>query len=205
MAIAAVFAIVVSVNARPLMAYAKLLFFQYQLQIGKAEMNLDDVIPVDMQIEDFSKGEEIKGVSKEERYGYDYRNQTELVERTGLKLSNSDELKFGTISLSVSRKYHNVHMTTSVYYKSQRVWMNGMFVLEGFKGEEWGYGDTSGYLLSKYKYSGDKYAYFITSKAYEKDTQVVYFTDKNIMYQMFVDNTEEGTKLAQNIIDCITE
>lgn len=203
-AIAAVFAIVVTANAGSLMAYAKSLFFQYQLQIGKANMNLDDIIPVDMHVEDFSKGENVKGVSKEEMYCYDYRDQTELVERTGLKLSNSAELRFGTIYLDVSRKYHNVHMVTKVYYKSQKARMNGMFVLEGFKGKEWGYGDTSGYLLSKYRYSGDKYAYFITNKDYE-EMQVVYFTDKNIMYQLFVDNTEKGTKLAQNIIDCMTE
>lgn len=205
-AIAAVFAIVITANAGSLMAYAKSLFFQYQLQIGKANMNLDDIIPVDMHIEDFSNWKEVKGVSKEEVCFYDYRDQTELVEKTGLKLSNSDELRFGTIMLDVSQKYHQAHMTTNVYYKSQKAGMNGMFVLDGFKGKEWGYGNTRGYLLSKYKYSGDKYAYFITDKDYEKfGTQIVYFTDKNIMYQLFVDNTEEGTELAQNIIDCMTK
>lgn len=205
-AIAAVFAVVITANAGSLMAYAKSLFFQYQLQIGKASMNLDDIIPVDMQVEDYSKGEGEKGTSKKEMCAYSYKDETELVEKTGLKLSNSDELKFGTIRLMISQLYHEVHMTTNVYYKSQKASMNGMFVLEGFKGEEWGYGDTRGYLLSKYKYSDDKYAYFITDKDYEKfGMQIVYFTDKNIMYQLFVDNTEEGTKLAQNIIDCMTK
>lgn len=205
-AIAAVFAVVVTANAGSLMAYAKSLFFQYQLQIGKANMNLDDIIPVDMHVEDFSKGQKVKDASKEKVCSYNYKNQTELVNKTGLKLSDSNELNFGTICLNVSEKYHHVHMTTNVYYKSQKASMNGMFVLKGFKGEEWGYGDTRGYLLSKYKYSGDKYAYFITDKDYEEfGMQIVYFTDKNIMYQLFVDNTEEGTKLAQNIIDCMTK
>lgn len=203
-AIAAVFAIVITANAGSLMTYAKSLFFQYQLQIGKANMNLDDIIPVNMHIDDSSKGQETLGASKEESYNYIYSDEKELLDKTGLRLSNSDELRFGTIWLDVSEKYHTVHMVTEVSYKSQKAHMNGMFVLEGFKGKEWGYGDTSGYLLSKYKYSGDKYAYFITNKDYE-ETQVVYFTDKNIMYQLFVDKTEEGTKLAQNIIDCMTK
>lgn len=205
-AIAAVFAIVITINAGSLMAYAKSLFFQYQLQIGKANMNLDDIIPVDMRIDDSSKGKETLGASKEQSYNYIYSDEKELLDKTGLQLSNSDELRFGTISLGVSEKYHTVHMVTNVYYKSQKASMNGMFVLEGFDGKEWGYGDTSGYLISEYKYSGDKYAYFISDKDYDKfGMQVVYFTDKNIMYQLFVDQTEEGTELAENIIDCITK
>lgn len=205
-AIAAVFAIVITANAGSLMAYAKSLFFQYQLQIGKANMNLDDIIPVDMHIDESSKGEETLGASKEQSYNYIYSDEKELLDKTGLQLSNSGELRFGTISLGVSEKYHTVHIVTNVYYKSQKASMNGMFVLEGFQGKEWGYGNTRGYLLSKYKYSGDKYAYFITDKDYEKfGMQIVYFTDKNIMYQLFVDNTEEGTELAQNIIDCMTK
>lgn len=204
--VAAVFAIVISVNADSLTAYAKSLYFQYQLHIGKAEMNLDDIIPVDMHIDESSKGEETRGASKEDSYNYIYDDEKELVDKTGLRLSNSDELRFGTIHLDVSERYHNVHMVTNVYYKSQKAHMNGMFVLEGFQGKEWGYGDTKGYLLSKYKYDGDKYAYFITDKDYDSfGMQIVYFTDKNIMYQLFVDNTEEGTKLAQNIIDCMIQ
>ena len=80
-AIAAVFAIVIIINAGSLMAYAKSLFFQYQLQIGKANMNLDDIIPVDMRIDDSSKGKETLGASKEESYNYIYSDEKELLEK----------------------------------------------------------------------------------------------------------------------------
>lgn len=204
--LAAVFAIVITVNAGSLVAYAESLFFQYQLQVGKASMNLDDVIPVDMHIDASSTGREVTGASKEESYDYIYKDEKELLNKTGLKLCNSDNVKFGEIRLGVSEKYHTVHMVTEVYYKTQKASMNGMFVLDGFKGKEWGYGDTSGRLISKYKYADGKYAYFISNKDYDEfKMQVVYFTDKNIMYQLFVDQTEEGTELAENIIDGITK
>ena len=204
--LAAVFAIVITVNAGSLVAYAESLFFQYQLQVGKASMNLDDVIPVDMHIDASSTGREVTGASKEEAYDYIYKDEKELMDKTGLQLCNSDNVKFGEIRLGVSEKYHTVHMVTEVHYKKQKASLNGMFVLDGFQGKEWGYGDTRGYLLSKYKYSDGKYAYFISNKDYDEfKMQVVYFTDKNIMYQLFVDQTEEGTKLAENIIDGITK
>lgn len=203
--LAAVFAIIITVNAGSLMAYAESLFFKYQLQVGKARMNLDDIIPVDIHIDAASEGSIIEGVSKEEAYEYIYSNQDELKDKTGLQLYDSDELELTNIRLLISEKYHTVHMVTNVYYKSQEAGMNGMFVLDGFQGKEWGYGDTSGRLLSEYKYSDEKYAYFISDENYDKaKMQVVYFTDKNIMYQLFVDQSEEGTSLAKNIIDCIT-
>ena len=55
-----------------------------------------------------------------------------------------------------------------------------------------------------YKYGEGKYAYFVRDEDYET-LQIVYFAERGVMYQLFIDKSEEGTEIAKKIVEHMAE
>ena len=191
--VAAMLALVIGINAGNIKTYADTMYLKFQLQIGKANMNIEDAKPKKIK---FRKQDETSDK------WYVYENDKDFLKKTGFDICKSDKLRFGSIGVGLYETSGN--FSTNIYYGSQKASANGRFMMKGYKWKTLGFGDTHGKLLTKYKYDEDLYAYFITNDDYEKyKMQVVYFSANNIMYQLFVDLDDEGTALAKNIIDCL--
>lgn len=81
--------------------------------------------------------------------------------------------------------------------------MNGMFIMEDFTGEAFGYGEERK-AYDTYEYSEGKKAYFVRENGSDEQ-QTVYFVKEGILYQLFVENNEDGKKLAEKIVDAMAE
>ena len=192
--VAAMLALVIGINAGNIKTDADTMYLKFQLQIGKANMNIEDAKPIKIN---FRKQDETS-----DKGWYTYENDKDFLKKTGFDICKSDKLRFGSIGVGLYETSGN--FSTNIYYGSQKASANGRFMMKGYKWKTLGFGDTHGKLLTKYKYGEDLYAYFITNDDYEKyKMQVVYFSTNNIMYQLFVDLDDEGTALAKNIIDCL--
>lgn len=58
--------------------------------------------------------------------------------------------------------------------------------------------------IDVYEYAEGKKAYFVEDQEYE-DIQKVYFSENNILFQLFVDKSDTGTVVAKVIIDCMAK
>lgn len=94
-------------------------------------------------------------------------------------------------------------------YQGKRYAMNGRFVTAEGK-DTWGYG-TKVNPYKTYCYGDGQKAYFIKDDGYEGDgkgdsgKQVVYFTADDILYQLFVERSQEGIEMEENIIDIVAK
>lgn len=181
----------------------------FHLQAGKEEIDMGELVPVDIDFEAFksAKGTE-PVIGSKTRYWHDYSGLEELEEETGLHLWSSDEIKVSNISLTLD-VYHQGLISCEFSYQGNRYTMNGMFVIAEGK-DTWGYG-TKVDPYRTYCYGDGQKAYFIKDEGYEGDEkgdpgiQVVYFKADNILYQLFVERSQEGTEMAENLIDIVAK
>ena len=92
--------------------------------------------------------------------------------------------------VSINTVYKTGHLSLEVFSDVGQHHMNGMFIMDGYNQREYGYGeDYKAYYV--YEYAEGKKAYFV--KDWDKDSmQRVYFSERGIMYQLFVENSEGG-------------
>lgn len=184
-------------------------FGKFHLTAGKEEIDFGEMVPVDIDFEAFksAKGTELVMGSKT-RYWHEYSGLEELEEETGLHLWSSDEIKVSNISLTLDF-YHQGLISCEFSYQGKGYTMNGMFVTDEGK-DTWGYG-TKVDPYRTYCYGDGQKAYFVKDEGYEGDEkgklgiQVVYFTADNILYQLFVERSQKGTEMAENIIDIVAK
>ena len=182
-------------------------FGKFQLHAGKEQFDFGEMVPVEIDFETFksAKGTE-RVIGSQTEYWNLYSSLEQLERATGLHLWNSDEIKVSEISLSLD-VYHQGNISCEFAYQGKRYAMNGMFMTAENK-DNWGYG-TKVEPYRTYSYGEGKKAYFIKDEGYEghgkgnPGMQVIYFATDTVMYQLFVDRTEEGTQTAENIIDII--
>lgn len=193
--------------------YAENVFGQFGLSVKNEKMKLDDIEPVLFDLNTFMAGAEEELVDIDENSGVDetyyntFNTYKEFKENTGMILSESDKIVFTGITTHISKTYKIGHLSMDVLVDGQRALMNGMFVIEGSAQTDFGYGDNDGKVTNVYKYAEGKKAYFVYNgtDAGEEKNQAVYFTEKGVMYQLFVRKNQQGTKLAKQIIDYMAE
>lgn len=186
-------------------------FGKFHLTAGKEEIDFGEMVPVDIDFEAFksAKGTELIQGSTTEDYWKRYSSLEEFEAETGLHLWSSDEIKVSYISLSLDDDYHQGNIGCTFAYQGKKYHMNGMFITNERK-NNWGYG-TELEPYRTYSYGNGQKAYFVKSKGYEGDEkeysemQGVYFAKDSILYQLFVKNSQEGTEMAENIIDIVAK
>lgn len=183
-------------------------FGKFHLSAGKEEIDFGEMVPVDIDYEAFKSAKGTKQVIGSDSYWHAYSDLEELEAETGLRLWSSDEIKVSYVSLHLDG-YHQGHMDCDFVYQGKKYSMNGMFVTAERK-DTWGYG-TKAEPYRTYSYGDGQKAYFIKEKGYEGDEkgnpgkQIVYFTANDILYQLCVERSQEGTQMAENIIDEIAK
>ena len=137
-----------------------------------------------------------------------YENQDLLAENTGIVISESEKLDLKDIVVNIGTIYKTGHLSLEVACDVGQCHMNGMFLMDGYTGEEYdyseyGYGEeTKAYYV--YEYAEGKEACFVKDSDANK-WQRVYFSERGILYQLFVENSNAGKELGKKIVDYMSE
>lgn len=197
-AAALVCVVLVSLNFDTAVSYALSLWGRFSLFLGGKEIMLDEMTPVAFSLEQFLSDQSTK--QEHTIYWSRYETAEQLQKITGMTLEASDQLVLKDIVVSISPEHKTGHLTITVCCGSQEVHMNGMFVIEGYNEGEYGYGE-EGKAYYTYEYADGKKAYFVK----RSETQGIYFTENGIMYQLFVEQSQEGKELGKRIVNGMAE
>ena len=139
-----------------------------------------------------------------ESYVKSYLSLEDFRRDTGIPLYNSRDVTFYSVQLRVSSEYNWGDLSILYDCGGTQGHMNGMFMLEGYQQSELGYGIEDGKLDSTYEYGEGKTAYFI--KYQNPDAACgVYFSEKNMIFQLFVPDDSEGREIGKKIVDALAE
>ena len=181
----------------------------FTLKTGDKEMDVEKAEPLEIDFESFKAMEETEYDNESQTYFHEFTS-VDVAEKTmGIKLWSSDEITaMGPIMIALST-YGTGHISGGwLKYGDMEFALNGQFTFDN-NTDGMGYGTKRQYYRT-YKYGDEKTAYFVKDAGYDGDEehsakQVVYFTANNIQYQLFVERTDDGTKMAEEIIDIIAQ
>ena len=158
-------------------------------------MELEGIVPVPFDIETFIAD---KGTEEFDDCNYWQLFETygEMTQKTGLKLPKAESLEYNNISLAIDTENGYGHISFEVCLDGHIFETNGMFVVDGFKQENWGYG-TKEVPEEIYEYVDGKKAYFINSEG----VNTVYFSEGNILFQMAIGKAEDAKLQAKRVVD----
>ena len=194
---------VISMNADVIASYTEAMVGKFGLYVGGKKIKLSEMTPIEVDFEKYAAYN--KATEKDEIFD----NQELLEEHTGIVLTESEHLELKEISTFISAYEQTGHLSMEVLCEGKQYHMNGMFVLEGYdhKNLKYGYGiDVEPTEI--YEYGEGKYAYFVqdTDKDYDGvGSQTVYFAERGIMYQLFIDKSKESTELGKKIVEYMAE
>ena len=190
---------VLSMNSDAIASYAESMVGKFGLYVGEKKIKLSEMTPIEVDLEKYYAYRENTD------NGCLFENQKALEEHTGIVLTESKHLELIYISALIAEGYQTGHLSMEVICETGQYGMNGMFILEGYDHNRFKYGygvDVEPYYT--YEYAEDKYAYFVRADGSEKK-QAVYFVERGIMYQLFVENSEEGTEHGKQIVKYMAE
>lgn len=193
--VAICFVIVAAVNSNKVVSFAKSLFGSFTLSTGKITMDLDDVVPVPFDKEAFiadKKTHEFDNCN----YVQLFETYEEMTQKTGLKLPKAESLEYKNISLAIDTENSYGHISVEICLNGYNFEANGMFGIDGFQQENWGYG-TKEIPEEIYEYADGKKAYFINSEEVNR----VYFSEGNILFQMAIEKADDAKLQAKQVID----
>jgi len=200
--IAMICGIMLVVNFPSGISYADAVIGNFRLIACGSQMQLSEMTPVEIDLEKHIAYEKTELLDAPDQMSYwcTYETQDLLQENTGLLISKSDALNVQNVVVSIDTMYRTGHLSMKVVWNGKKYGMNGMFVIDGFdQDKEYGYGERSApYYV--YEYADGKKAYFVKDRDY-KDLQKVYFSENGIMYQLFVEKSEEGKEIGKRIVD----
>lgn len=201
-AAAMVCVVVVAVNFQAVAGMAKSIFGSYKLTAGNEEMELGEIVALEFDVEAFIADE---NTEKHDTGSYNrhYENCEEMQELTGIILPGADTCTYEDITIAVDTINGYGHLSMEVVYNGVSYPINGMFALDGFHQDEWGYGEENS-PVDEYAYAEGKKAYFVEDQDYD-DLQKVYFSEGNILFQLFVDKGDSGVTVAKGIIGCMIQ
>lgn len=193
---------IISMNFDSVVSYADTIIGQFSLILGGKEMKLSEMTPIEVDLEKHIAYEKTEMLN-DDVYWCNYENQDLLEENTGIIISESENLEIRNIVVDISTVYKTGHLSLEIFSNVGQYHMNGMFVIDGHNQREYGYGEIyKPYYV--YEYEEGKKAYF--AKDLDTDSmQRVYFSENGIMYQLFVDNSEEGKEAGMQIVDYMSE
>lgn len=204
--------IIIFANSHSIMVYAENLFKSFGLSVGSTEMEMGEMIPIDFDMNHFATLPGVKRVLGssmiDEAYYVICEDVHELKEYTGIELPNSDNISLEKISVSVAGSTKMGHFCMDIIDKNgnRSGVMNGQFVINGNENKDsaLGYGYDSGSVESIFECSNGTKAYFLKSSEYIEE-QVVIFVAYGIQYQLFVDDTKEGTEFAKDVVEMMCQ
>jgi len=193
---------IISMNFDSVVSYANTVIAKFGLIMGNEEVKLAEMTPIEVAVDKhiaYDKTEMLGSAS----YWCEYENQELLRENTGIIISESENLEIKNIMVDINTAYRVGHLSLKIYCDAEQYRMNGMFVMPGHEQEEYGYGETNK-AHYVYEYADGKRAYFVKDE--ESDNmQRVYFTERGIMYQLFVEASKEGKNSGMKIVDYMCE
>ena len=216
-AVAAVIALVVVVaagmNFDKLETYAESLYGAFRFNAGGDAVLLDDIVPLDFDYEEiqyvayktyvFGNGHE---ATISDVYGGAYENADSFYESVGIKLPGTKMLDYQTIIFTLNESKAVGHLSVEFLLEEEKYHINGFCVTDLYDGSgKIGYGeDDNAYYV--YEYAEGKQAYFVRDSILDTEhNQRVYFSEGGFIFQLFVENSEEGTETAKEIIKCMVE
>lgn len=150
----------------------------FTLSVNHEDIGFGKIEPVKINIEGFikdGKTEDVGGPS----YSQHFDSYQEMSQLTQLELPCADKIEYKETWVHIDPQYKVGHLGADFSYKGTSYYMNGMFTLDGFDQESWGYG-TKG-KKEVYQYGNGKKACFTKdSDGYE----TVYFMEENILFQL---------------------
>lgn len=190
-----------------IVGYGEILVGRFSLMLGGEEMKLSEMTPIEVDLEKhigYEKTQMLDG----ESYWCLYENQDLLEEYTGIVLSDSANIELKDIMVNISTAYKTGHLSLEILCDVGQFHMNGMFFTDRYGQEEYGY-DEYGYgeeyrWYYVYEYAEGKKAYFVREGGADK-MQRVYFCERGIMYQLFVENSKEGKEMGMQVVDYMVE
>ena len=165
----------------------------FGLWLGDRKVALDELTPVAFDLEGFL-AEYPTGVADQDRV---FRDAGSFTQATGMTLPGAEELQMTDIVLSVSNRWRTGHISITVGTGDTEAQMNGMFLLEGYTQETYGYGVEARRADEVYEYAEGRRAYFIK----EDEIIQVYFVEDSVMFQLTVENSRSGKELGKEIVD----
>ena len=206
----AVLSLMVIANFSNIRSFGDNIIGKYRLSTADSRNDMDDLNPVDFDIERFSA---FSNVTRDDTDGISYftsgLDADTLKEYTGIELPKSSEVLFHNISINVSETYKNGHLTMFVSDgKTIDTHMNGQFLINGCDSSQFlGYGYNTGKIVDEYTCRNGSKAYFIkeNEQSYDKDRLAVVFCADDIQYQLFIDDTEEYIQFAKTVADTMVK
>ena len=175
-------------------SFAHSILNRFTVSVNNEDMEFGEIDPVKMNIEGFirdEKTEDAGGDSPDDPcYWQVFTSYQEMNQLTQLELPCADKVEYSDIWLTITPKYKTGHVTAVFSYQGVSYHMNGMFALDGFDQEDWGYG-TKG-RKEIYQYGDGKSACFTKDR---DGGNAAYFMEGNILFQMiFSDDAKDQVK-----------
>lgn len=168
-------------------SFAQSVFNRFTLSVNNEDIEFGDLKPVNMDIDAFINDAETElGPGPDINYDHRFTTYQEMNQLTQLEFPCADKVKYKNIWVDFFPEYKNGHIVAHILYQGVSYDINGMFTVDGFDQEEWGYGAKG--TKEVYQYGDGKIACFVK---YPDGDKKVYFQEKNILFQMNVDNGDD--------------
>ncbi len=185
-------------------SFAKSIWGSFTLSTDEETMVLDPIKPIPFDQEAFIADENTETdedfqEDNDPNYSQTFSDYYTMNKVTNLELPGADHFEYKNISVTIHPAPGYGQISAQVVYNQNKFDINAMFAIGSFGQEEWGYGENEK-IKETYKYSDGKKAYFV-----DKDTvQTVYFSEGDILFQLFVNQTEKATAEAKKMLSTLS-
>lgn len=202
---------VIAVNRLHIISFAESLIQSFILYSdGSKTMKLDAINPVPFDPQSFcsSPDTEVRESKDTDLTTYRHYWQTfdtyhKMHSLTGFSLPNADQIHYQNILLDVDFEHGYGHLVTDLSYQGTEFQANGMFVTSEYQQKDWGYGEDRK-ISESYEYAPGRSAYFFKSTD-SKISDIVYFTEDDIMFQLFVPASDKNYELTKQLLAAMAD
>lgn len=195
--IAIVCVVGLGVQHKKVISFAKSAISGFNVTVNGEDMEFGEIEAVEMDVEGFmayAGGGEVLDPEAGRSYYHFFDSYQEMNEITQLEFPGADEVEYRDVYVDITPTYKTGHINAQILHEGVSYNVSGMFTLNGFRQESWGYGASGSKEI--YKYGDGKKACFLKdSDGYEK----VYFEEGNILFQMHFNtggSIEDGAATA---------
>ncbi len=181
-----------------IMSFAESILGIFTLSANNEKMGFGKIQPVPMNVKGFITNAGTKIVLDSENkaeppYNYyqyfdSYKDMNKV---TNIVFPCADKVEYKDIAVDIIPEYSYGHISAQIIYDGVSYNVNGMYTVEGFEHESWGYGVNYAKTVENYQYGSDKTARFVED---DNKHEIVYFTEENILFQMSFNN---GTNIKE--------
>ncbi len=191
-------------NRYTISAFAEGIFSQFIFNIDGKRIEMGEVHPVEFNMDTFLLSPSVNLLKDDENnssYWKNYNSLEELENETGITIISSALLESASdqdsYNIHILPAYYSGHLNVDFIYGEYHVNVDGMFALEGFNQELWGYGTAEGEKYnSVYEATNGIRAYFVKTKHGNKTV----FMAGDILYQV---NSNAPTKEIKKLIESL--